>query len=89
MDDDGSLQQAFIASVAHLSAEKKLASACSWRWTNTVAKKGGDGIGYPATSTRRGEVIAITTTMAMYLSPLPVAPVNETDMVLLPRVYKP
>src|SRR5258708_7202565 len=40
--DDGSLQKAFIGSVAHLSAEKKLdISILHGDGTNTVAKKGG------------------------------------------------
>ena len=60
---DGSLQQAFTASVAHVSAETKLdLRVLHGDGTNTVAKKGGD-----------------------VLSPLPVAPVNETDMSLLPE----
>jgi transposase len=40
--DDGSLWQAFVASVAHLSAEKPLdLSVLHGDGTNTVAKKGG------------------------------------------------
>jgi transposase len=53
--DDGSLQQAFIASVAHLSAEKKLdLRVLHGDGTNTVAKKGAMELVTPATSTRRG-----------------------------------
>jgi transposase len=53
--DDGSLQQAFIASVAHLSAEKKLdLRVLHGDGTNTVAKKGAMELATPATSTRRG-----------------------------------
>src|ERR1700752_2373227 len=53
--DDGSLQQAFIASVAHLSAEKKLdLRVLHGDGTNIVAKKGAMGLATPATSTRRG-----------------------------------
>jgi transposase len=52
--DDGSLQQAFIASVAHLSAEKKLdLRVLHGDGTNTVAKKGAMGLATPATSTRK------------------------------------
>jgi transposase len=52
--DDGSLQQAFIASVGHLSAEKKLdLRVLHGDGTNTVAKKGAMGLATRATSTRR------------------------------------
>ena len=45
--DDGSLAYAFIASVKHLSDEQQLdISVLHGDGTNTVAKKGGDGIGY-------------------------------------------
>ena len=53
--DDGSLQQAFTASVAHLSAEKTLdLRVLHGDGTNTVAKKGVMGLATRATSTRRG-----------------------------------
>ena len=53
--DDGSLQQAFIASVAHLSDEKKLdVRILHGDGTNTVAKKGGMALATRATSTRKG-----------------------------------
>jgi transposase len=53
--NDGSLQQAFMASVAHLSAEKKLdLSVLHGDGTNTVAQKGAMGLATRATSTRRG-----------------------------------
>ena len=43
--DDGSLQQAFIASVAHLSDEKQLdVRILQGDGTNTVAKKGETGV---------------------------------------------
>jgi transposase len=52
--DDGSLQQAFIASVGHLAAEKKLdLRVLHGDGTNTVAKKGAMGSATRATSTRR------------------------------------
>jgi transposase len=65
--NDGSLQQAFIASVAHLSAEKKLdLRVLHGDGTNTVAKKGAMGLATPATSTRRGRRSSPSqTTMAM------------------------
>ena len=53
---DGSLWQAFIASVAHLSAEKHLdLSILHGDGTNTVAKKGGMALGAQATNTRKGK----------------------------------
>jgi transposase len=54
--DDGSLWQAFVASVAHLSAEKHLdLSILHGDGTNTVAKKGGMALATPATNTRKGK----------------------------------
>jgi transposase len=52
--DDGSLQQAFMASVAHLSEEKKLdLRVLHGDGTNTVAKKGEMASGIRATSIKR------------------------------------
>jgi hypothetical protein len=52
--DDGSLWQAFIASVRHLAAEKHLdTSVLHGDGTNTVAKKGGTVLGIRGTNTRR------------------------------------
>jgi transposase len=52
--DDGSLQQAFIASVAHLSDAKPLdLRVLHGDGTNTVAKKGAMGSATRAISTRR------------------------------------
>jgi hypothetical protein len=57
--------------------------------TNTVAKKGGDGIGYSGYKHQKGEkVIAIIDNHGYILAPLPVAPVNEADTVLLPEGLK-
>ena len=45
--DDGSLEHTFIASVDHLAHHQQLdLSVLHGDGTNTVAKKGGDGIGY-------------------------------------------
>src|SRR5262245_25020871 len=53
--DDGSLQQAFMASVGHLSEEKTLElRVLHGDGTNTVAKKGAMASGILVTSTRRG-----------------------------------
>ena len=53
--DDGSLWQAFMASVRHLAAEKHLdISVLHGDGTNTVAKKGAMVSGIRGTNTRRG-----------------------------------
>ena len=53
--DDGSLWQAFVASVQHLAVEKHLdISVLHGDGTNTVAKKGGMALGTPGINTRRG-----------------------------------
>src|SRR5262249_26766611 len=52
--DDGSVWQAFIASVRHLAAEKQLdLSVLHGDGTNTVAKKGGMAWGSRGRNTRR------------------------------------
>ena len=84
--EDGSLDQAFIASVRHLAEQNQLdLSILHGDASNTVAKKGGDGIGYSGHKHQKGEkVIAIVENNGFVLAPLPVAPVNEADTVLLP-----
>ena len=53
--DDGSLWQAFVASVRHLAAEKQLdLRVLHGDGTNTVAKKGAMALATQATSTRQG-----------------------------------
>ena len=53
--DDGSLWQAFVASVRHLATEKQLdTSVLHGDGTNTVAKKGAMALATRATSTRKG-----------------------------------
>ena len=54
--------------------------------TNTVAKKGGDGIGYSGHKHQQGEkVIAIIDNNGYVLAPLPVAPVNAAIQYCCPR----
>jgi transposase len=68
--DDGSLQQAFTASVGHLSDEKKLdLRVLHGDGTNTIAKKGVMGLATRATSIRRGRRLSPlpTTTVMCYL----------------------
>jgi transposase len=71
--NDGSLWQAFIASVAHLSTEKHLdVSVLHGDGTNTVAKKGAMGLATRATNTKRGRKSSRSqTTMAMSWPPSP------------------
>jgi len=85
--DDGSLDQAFIASVRHLAEHHHLdLRVLHGDGSNTVAKKGGDGIGYSGHKHQKGEkVLAIVDNNGFVLTPLPVAPVNEADTVLLPE----
>jgi transposase len=66
--DDGSLWQAFVASVRHLAAEQHLdLHILHGDGTNTVAKKGGMASGTRATSTRRGRRSSPSrTTMATF-----------------------
>jgi len=88
--DDDSLEQAFIASVQHLADRHQLdLRVLHSDGTNTVAKKGGDGIGYSGHKHQKGEkVLAIIDNNGYVLAPLPVAPVNEADTVLLPEGLK-
>jgi transposase len=84
--DDGSLKQAFIASVRHLASHRQLdLSILHGDGTNTVAKKGGDCIGYSGHKHQKGEkIIAIIDNNGFVLAPILVAPVDESDTVLLP-----
>src|SRR6187431_989098 len=65
--DDGSLWQAFVASVAHLSAEKQLdLSILHGDGTNTVAKKGAMALATRAINTRKATKSSpLLTIMAM------------------------
>src|SRR2546427_7930105 len=60
-----------------------------WRRDQHRGQKRGDGIGYAGHKHEQGEkVIAIIDNNGSVLAPVPVAPVNETDMVLLPEGLK-
>jgi transposase len=65
--DDGSLWQAFVASVQHLAVEKQLdISVLHGDGTNTVAKKGAMVSAIPATNTKRARKSSpSSTTMGM------------------------
>jgi len=88
--DDCSLAHAFIGSVGHLSAHNQLdLRVLHGDGTNTVAKKGGDGIGYAGHTHPQGEkVIAIIDNNGYVQAPLLVAPVNKADTVRLPEGLK-
>jgi transposase len=62
--DDGSLWQAFIASVRHLAVEKQLdISVLHGDGTNTVAQKGAMGLATRATNIRRGSKLSPSSTI--------------------------
>jgi transposase len=71
--DDGSLWQAFVASVRHLAAETHLdLSILHGDGTNTMAQKGGRGVGLRGTNTSRARKSSPSrTTMAMCSLPSP------------------
>jgi hypothetical protein len=85
--DDGSISTAFEASVKSLHEAKELdVSVLHGDGTNTVAKKGGNGIGYSGYKHQRGEkVVAIVDKNGYIIAPYEVAPVNINDCVLLPN----
>jgi Transposase DDE domain len=57
-----------------------------WRRDQHRGQKGGDGIGFSGYKHQKGEkIIAIIDNYGSVLAPVPVAAVNETDMVLLPE----
>src|SRR5437899_4221582 len=61
----------------------------AWRRNQHRGQKRGDGIGYSGHKHQKGDkVIAIIDNHGYVLAPVPVAPVNETDMVLLPQGLK-
>jgi len=88
--DDGSLEEAVIASVQHLAAQDQLdLRILHGDGPNTVAKKGGDGSGYSGHQHQRGEkIIAIIANNGSVVAPLPVAPVNTADTILVPAGLK-
>jgi hypothetical protein len=61
--DDGSLWQAFVASVRHLAVEQHLdLSILHGDGTNTVAKKGAMALGTRGTNTRRARKSSLSRT---------------------------
>ena len=86
--DDGSMAHAFVARVGHLSEHNPLdLSILHGEGTNTVANKGGDGMGDSGPTHHKGETgrAIMDHNGSVCCAPLPVAPVNEADMVLWPE----
>jgi transposase len=84
--DDGSLAQAFIASVRHLGEQHHLdLSILHGDGSNTVAKKDGDGIGYSGHKHQKGEkVIAIVHNNGFVLNWLRV--LGQQERIINPQV---
>lgn len=86
---DGSLLKVFESSVIFL-AENKLLDARTLHGdgTTTVAKKGGDVIGYSGHKHQKGEkVIAITDKNANVVAVSVVSPANENESILFPDAF--
>jgi transposase len=85
--DDGSLWQAFVASVRHLAAAPhRDTSVLHGDGTNTVAKKGAMASGTRATSSRRARKSSPSrTTMAMSWLPSPWLPLMKQIWCSFPR----
>jgi transposase len=74
---------------ASLGREETRCTHTPWRRDQHHSQKRGNGIGYSGYKHQKGEkIIAITDNHGYVLSPLPMAPVNETDMILLPEGLK-
>jgi transposase len=88
--DDGSLEQAFIARGPHLADHHQLdLRVLHGAGTHTVAKKGGDGMGYAGPTHQKGETgLASIDHTGYVLAPLPVAPVHEAATVVFPEGLK-
>ncbi len=83
---DGSWERVFNSSVSILLTEDKLeVSVLHGDGSNTVAKKGGDGIGYSGHQHQKGEkTMTIVDNNGYILSPMTVNSVNRPDTILLP-----
>lgn len=84
--EDGSISRFFEVSVKELHDAGSLdVSVLNGDGTNTVAKKGGDGIGFSGYKHQTGEkIMAIVERQGYVLAPCPVASVNVNDCILLP-----
>jgi len=86
---DGSLLKVFESSVISLAKNKLLdVRTLHGDGTTTVAKKGGDVIGYSGHKHQKGEkVIAITDKNANIVAVSVVSPANENESILLPDAF--
>ena len=84
--EDGSIARLFEVSVKELHDAGLLdVSVLNGDGTNTVAKKGGDGIGFSGYKHQTGEkIMSIVERQGYVLAPCPVASVNVNDGILLP-----
>ena len=82
--DDGSLLKSFEASVKYLADKNELdISLLNGDGSNTVAKKGGDGISYSGHKHQKGEkILAITDKNGYVISPFTIAQVFINDCIL-------
>src|SRR6266511_295866 len=72
-----------------LGREETRCTRTPWRRDQHRGEKRGDCIGYSGYKHQKGEkMIAMTDNNGYVLSPLPVAPVNETDMLLFTEGLK-
>jgi len=85
-ETSGVFKALFYTSIKMLKEADKLdVSILHGDGSNTVAKKGGDVIGYSGHKHQKGEkVVPIIDNLGNILAPMTVAAVNEGDMVLLP-----
>src|SRR5881628_2703337 len=84
--DDGSLSGVCGECAASRGRETARSQRAPWRRDQHGGEKRGDGIGYSGHKHHKGDkVIAIIDNHGYVLAPVPVAPVNETDMGLLPE----
>lgn len=83
--DDGSLSQFFETTVRYLNDAGELdVSVLHGDGSNTVAKKGGDGIGYSGHKKHKGEkIVPIVDLNGNVIAPHTVAPANVHDTTLL------
>jgi transposase len=84
---DGSWERVFNSSVFFLNTQEQLdVSIIHGDGSNTIAKKGGDGIGYSGHQHQKGEkTMAIVENNGYILSPMTVDSVNRHDTSLLPE----
>ena len=77
----------FLFNFTHLSARNKLdVSILHGDCSDTVAKKGGNGIGFSGHKHHTGEkVLAIVDNNGYILAPYTIAPANRNDCILLPE----